>query len=435
MAKETTLFVEKVRNPENPTEWLCTKEMVKYQSDTNNTETFIRELNTDGSVKDVGSATNPVYMDNGVLTQCTHELQLDVLAESSELTDHTYPFTSTEIKNGNTIVGKELSIVNQKDDATLNRIEWKAYEDDHFVAGAGLVKTVEDNVLTYSLNVNKESSMALFNAIYPVGSIYMSVNPTSPSSLFGGSWARIEGQFLLGATGDNPSTATNVQNTANVGPGGRGGAATVALALGQMPKHSHTVNSHSHTLGNHVHTIPNHAHKVNDHNHRMDHTHVVSSHDHSISLTTSSNTHRHELAIKMPKDNQYGAAWYENSGGFWGGVLLDSGRGDPAKWAGERTDEYSHSHTVSGKTGLTSPITGGPKNGFDDKTYTDNKTDLKTATDGGGGKTGQSVFPANNAIGTPKTSSETPGTNEVGSGQAHNNMPPFFAVYMWKRTA
>lgn len=34
---------------------------------------------------------------------------------------------------------------------------------------------------------------------YPVGAIYMSVDPTSPSALFGGNWEALEGRFLIGA--------------------------------------------------------------------------------------------------------------------------------------------------------------------------------------------------------------------------------------------
>ena len=49
--------------------------------------------------------------------------------------------------------------------------------------------------------------------MYPVGSIYMSVGNTSPAVLFGGTWAKIEGKFLLASS----STYTN---------GATGGSAT-----------------------------------------------------------------------------------------------------------------------------------------------------------------------------------------------------------------
>ena len=39
----------------------------------------------------------------------------------------------------------------------------------------------------------------LLNAIYPVGSIYMSVNNISPETLFGGTWEQLKDRFLLGA--------------------------------------------------------------------------------------------------------------------------------------------------------------------------------------------------------------------------------------------
>ncbi len=47
----------------------------------------------------------------------------------------------------------------------------------------------------------------LVDTIYPVGSIYMSVNNTSPSTLFGGTWEQIKDTFLL-ASGDTYANGT-----------------------------------------------------------------------------------------------------------------------------------------------------------------------------------------------------------------------------------
>ena len=75
---------------------------------------------------------------------------------------------------------------------------------------------------------------ANFNKIYPVGSIYMSVNSTDPSELFGGEWEQIEDKFLL-ACGTNHTNGTT------------GGAETVSLTEQEMPRHNHSTNAHSHT--------------------------------------------------------------------------------------------------------------------------------------------------------------------------------------------
>ena len=40
---------------------------------------------------------------------------------------------------------------------------------------------------------------SIFDLIYPIGSIYMSVSPVSPATLFGGTWERIQDTFLLAA--------------------------------------------------------------------------------------------------------------------------------------------------------------------------------------------------------------------------------------------
>lgn len=69
---------------------------------------------------------------------------------------------------------------------------------------------------------------SLIDLIYPVGSIYMSVNKVSPQTFFGGTWEAIEDRFLLGAGTTYRAGAT-------------GGSATHTLTVNEMPAHCHTM--------------------------------------------------------------------------------------------------------------------------------------------------------------------------------------------------
>ena len=65
--------------------------------------------------------------------------------------------------------------------------------------------------------------------VYPVGSIYMSVNNTNPATLFGfGTWEQIKDTFLLSA-GDTYTA------------GATGGEATHTLTTREIPKHEHQI--------------------------------------------------------------------------------------------------------------------------------------------------------------------------------------------------
>ena len=67
------------------------------------------------------------------------------------------------------------------------------------------------------------------DTVYPVGSVYISVNSTSPASLFGGTWTQIKDTFLLSA-GDTYSN------------GATGGEATHTLTTNEMPSHQHNAS-------------------------------------------------------------------------------------------------------------------------------------------------------------------------------------------------
>lgn len=81
-----------------------------------------------------------------------------------------------------------------------------------------------------------ESAWLTAQGAYPVGSIYLSVNDVDPSSLFGGTWERIGGRFLLGA--DSTYAA-----------GSTGGEAAHQLTTSEMPSHNHTLDNYNTTGG------------------------------------------------------------------------------------------------------------------------------------------------------------------------------------------
>lgn len=91
-----------------------------------------------------------------------------------------------------------------------------------FDTGSGNIKSYL-GVLETALTTNFGD---ICNLVYPVGSIYMSVNNTSPATLFGGTWEQIQDKFLL----SSGSTYT---------AGTTGGAATVTLTTNQIPAHTH----------------------------------------------------------------------------------------------------------------------------------------------------------------------------------------------------
>lgn len=94
------------------------------------------------------------------------------------------------------------------------------------------------NLTVNSITANSIIGNVVANAVYPVGSIYLSVSSTNPSTIFGGQWEQIKDKFLL-ACGDTYQANTT------------GGEASHILTTNEMPAHNHTGTTN--TTGAHRH--------------------------------------------------------------------------------------------------------------------------------------------------------------------------------------
>lgn len=206
---------------------------------------------------------------------------------------------------------------------------------------SGSVRSVNNVQPDGNGNVTLEIEQGIdFNQIYPVGSIYMSMNPTDPGTLFGGTWQALnEGRVLIGAN-------------ATYAAGSTGGEATHTLTTNEMPAHTHTGSTAS--AGSHTHTGS---------------TSSAGSHSHNSGVTDDVN---HSFA-------QYTS--YKNSSKY----SFMNETSHAVNYQSTTSSGGSHSHSMS--------------------------------------------------LNSAGSHTHTMNLNNTGGGQAHNNMQPYLAVYMWTRIA
>lgn len=112
----------------------------------------------------------------------------------------------------------------------------------------------EGNLVVNSIMTREGTIGGLdIDMVYPIGSIYLSVNSTNPSELFGGTWEQIKGYYLY--AGETLGTGGSNETSSN----GAGATGSTILTANQIPSHRHTIpalsgtaasnGGHSHQLG------------------------------------------------------------------------------------------------------------------------------------------------------------------------------------------
>lgn len=182
----------------------------------------------------------------------------------------------------------------------------------------------------------------IFNAIYPVGSIYMSASSANPGTLFGGTWVEWgQGRVPVGVGTSDRAFAANET-------GGSSNAVVV--------QHNHPATFQGAAVGGHTHTGPSHSHT-------MAHTHTPSKAANAF-VTVDKRypiARRTVLDIYSPKDTQrvvYDNVYYgdsniernNNTSGSSAGFTGNAGTGATGS-AGSHTPAGSVTVSNSGSAG------------------------------------------------------------------------------------
>ncbi len=108
--------------------------------------------------------------------------------------------------------------------AKFNKVTMKCFDS----VNNAFSMDCEGNLVVNTITTKQSSEVntITLNDVYPVGSIYMSISATNPSTLFGGTWEQIQDKFLLACGTTYKAGAT-------------GGEATHTLTVNEIPAHSH----------------------------------------------------------------------------------------------------------------------------------------------------------------------------------------------------
>lgn len=146
---------------------------------------------------------------------------------------------------------------------------------------------------------------------------WASNDPTSPASFIGGTWERVEGEFIMGASSAYPVGTT-------------GGSATHTQTTAEMPSHSHSGSTGS--AGSHSHSAS---------------TGGAGEHSHS-GTTNSAGAHTHKVYAEYKSGGDDGESYrLRNKGEAWANHTFTTSSDGSHTHSFSTNSTGAHSHSVS----------------------------------------------------------------------------------------
>ena len=165
-----------------------------------------------GNISIQGGGT--VTVDDSLSTTSTNPVQNKVITGAlNEKANSSHTHTKSEITDFPSIPSKTSDLTNDSGFITSSSLPTKTSDLTNDGDGSNVFVKDNDSRLSDARTPLAHTHLSsdvtdLIDVIYPVGSIYMSVNSVNPSTLFGGTWEQIEDKFLLasGTKHSNGST-------------------------------------------------------------------------------------------------------------------------------------------------------------------------------------------------------------------------------------
>lgn len=193
--------------------------------------------------EDVGAVEDPANKSNGQVL--TYDSSVGEWVASNPSTGNVNTVNSKGVDIGTTnitLYGTDIKVSSSDSTTIVNAIPVASSTTPANLGtaavGTGTTWARADHVhnMPTAAQIGAVSASELLDLIYPVGSIYMSTNSTSPQVFLGGEWTPIEDTFLLSAgstyiAGDSGGNATHSHTTQGH-----------TLTVNEIPSHNHSLN-------------------------------------------------------------------------------------------------------------------------------------------------------------------------------------------------